>query len=64
VTSLGGHVNGYLRHTGFDITTATEIMGGVAGTRGPADLRARLGRIGQTYEGERVVEHVVSRVSG
>ncbi|MGI8856997.1 MAG: formate--tetrahydrofolate ligase [Thermomicrobiales bacterium] len=45
IVGLGGKENGSPRETGFDITSASEIMAILALTTGLADLRARLGRI-------------------
>jgi formate--tetrahydrofolate ligase len=45
IVGLGGKENGSPRESGFDITSASEIMAILALTTGLADLRARLGRI-------------------
>jgi formate--tetrahydrofolate ligase len=45
VNALGGKENGYPRETGFDITSASEIMAILALTTDLKDLRQRLGRI-------------------
>jgi len=45
VIGLGGKANGVPRESGFDITTASEIMAILALSTDPVDLRARMGRI-------------------
>lgn len=45
MTGLGGKANGIPRETGFNITSASEIMAILALARDRADLRQRLGRI-------------------
>lgn len=45
ITGLGGKENGIPRESGFDITSASEIMAILALTTGMDDLRERLGRI-------------------
>ncbi len=45
IVGLGGKENGSPRETGFDITSASEIMAILALTTSLADVRARLGRI-------------------
>lgn len=45
VTGLGGTRGGIPRETSFDIAVASEVMAILALTRGPQDLRERLGRI-------------------
>ncbi len=56
VVGLGGHINGFPRETGFDITAASEVMAILAMARDVDDLRARLGAItiGSTRDGEPV----------
>ncbi|MGI8697081.1 MAG: formate--tetrahydrofolate ligase [Mycobacteriales bacterium] len=44
VIGLGGKADGVPRQTGFDITAASEVMATLALTKGPRDLRERLGR--------------------
>lgn len=53
VIGLGGKENGIPRETGFDISTASEIMAILALTTGLHDLQERLGRIvfGQGRDG-------------
>jgi len=53
---VGGGANGLERHTGFDITAASEIMAILALAESMADLRKRLGRIvvGLTRQGKPV----------
>lgn len=55
-TGLGGPKNGIPRDTGFDITSASEVMAILALSTDLADLRARLGRIqvGVDYSGRSV----------
>ncbi len=45
VVGLGGKPNGYPRQSGFDITTASEIMALFCLTTGRADLEERLSRV-------------------
>jgi formate--tetrahydrofolate ligase len=45
VTGIGGKENGIQRETGFDITSASEVMAILALTEGLFDLRKRLGNI-------------------
>jgi len=45
IVGLGGKENGLPRESGFDITSASEIMAILALTTGLTDLRDRLGRI-------------------
>ncbi len=45
IVALGGKENGAPRETGFDITSASEVMAILALTTGTKDLRERLGRI-------------------
>jgi len=45
IVALGGKENGSPRETGFDITSASEVMAILALTTGMDDLRERLGRI-------------------
>ena len=45
IVALGGKENGSPRETGFDITSASEVMAILALTTGTDDLRRRLGRI-------------------
>ena len=45
IVALGGKENGAPRETGFDITSASEVMAILALTSGLSDLRERLGRI-------------------
>jgi formate--tetrahydrofolate ligase len=45
ITGLGGKENGIPRESGFDITSASEIMAILALTTGMGDLRERLGLI-------------------
>jgi formate--tetrahydrofolate ligase len=54
--AVGGGANGVERHTGFDITAASEIMAILALADSLADLRKRLGRIvvGLTKQGRPV----------
>jgi len=56
VIGLGSAADGVPRQTGFDITTASEVMVLLALARSLGDLRDRLGRIvvGFTYDGEPV----------
>lgn len=56
VVGLGGHLDGVPRETGFDITSASEIMAILALATSIQDLRARLGRVvlGYTADGEPV----------
>ena len=42
---LGGRANGMVRQSGFDITTASEVMAVLCLARDAEDLKARLGRI-------------------
>ena len=44
-SGLGGRANGPMRETGFDISSASEIMAILALTSGYSDLRERLGNI-------------------
>ena len=52
VIGLGGPAQGMPRQDGFDITVGLRDHGGLLPRHGPADLRARLGRItfGYTYD--------------
>ncbi|RZT86548.1 formate-tetrahydrofolate ligase [Pseudonocardia sediminis] len=52
VTGLGTRVDGVPRETGFDITTASEVMAILALATSLTDLRERLGRIVVGYTGE------------
>ncbi len=45
ITGLGGSKNGVPRETGFDITSASEVMAILGLSRDAADLRKRLGSI-------------------
>ena len=56
VVGLGARVDGIPRQTGFDITTASEIMVILSLCTSLQDMRQRIGRIvvGYTYEGEAV----------
>jgi len=45
IVGLGDEDDGPVRQTGFDIAVASEIMAILALADGPADMRARLGRI-------------------
>lgn len=56
VLGLGGKSNGVPRESGFDITTASEIMATLCLSSGLVDLKERLGRIvvGFTREGKPV----------
>lgn len=56
VVGLGGRLDGIPRETGFDITSASEIMAILALATSIQDLRARLGRVvlGYTADGEPV----------
>ena len=45
VSGVGGKVNGPMRESGFDISSASEIMAILALTTGYSDLRERLGSI-------------------
>ena len=56
VVGLGARVDGIPRQTGFDITTASEIMVILSLCTSLQDMRERIGRIvvGYTYEGEAV----------
>jgi formate--tetrahydrofolate ligase len=56
VVGLGGRAHGVPREAGFVITAASEVMAVVAMSEGPADLRARLGRIvvGESTNGQPV----------
>lgn len=45
VIGLGGRVNGFVRESGFDITTASEIMALLCLAQGPSDLENRLARV-------------------
>ncbi len=55
-TGLGGPSNGVPRDTGFDITSASEVMAILGMSQDLADVRARLGRIviGANSQGEPV----------
>ena len=52
VTGLGGRSSGYPRQSGFDITTASEVMAILGLTTGYRDLRERLARIVVGFTGE------------
>jgi len=56
VVGLGARVDGIPRQTGFDITTASEIMVILSLCTSLQDMRQRIGRIvvGYTYDGEAV----------
>ena len=56
VTGLGGRMDGVPRESGFDITSASEVMAVLALSNDLADMRARLGRIvvGYTRDGDAV----------
>jgi formate--tetrahydrofolate ligase len=56
VTGLGGREDGTPRHTGFDITAASEVMAILALATSLQDMRARFGRIvvGYTAAGDPV----------
>lgn len=56
VVGLGGRTNGIPRQTGWDITSASELMAILALAEDLADLRARIGRIvvGTTRSGDPV----------
>jgi len=56
VLGLGGKANGVPRESGFDITTASEIMATLCLSSGLVDLKERLGRIvvGFTRDGKPV----------
>ncbi|QDV04602.1 Formate--tetrahydrofolate ligase [Planctomycetes bacterium Poly30] len=56
VTGLGGKANGVPMETGFDITSASEVMAILGMSDDLADVRRRLGRIviGQNRKGEPV----------
>lgn len=61
VVGLGGKSNGYPRQSGFDITTASEIMALLCLSSSQADLEERLSRIivGYTYDRKPVTaEHL------
>jgi formate--tetrahydrofolate ligase len=45
VVGTGGHANGVVRESGFEITAASEVMAILALARDMMDLKARLGRI-------------------
>jgi formate--tetrahydrofolate ligase len=64
VSGLGGRANGVVRETGFDITTASEIMAILCLASDLADLRARLARIviGWTADGRAVTADAVKAV--
>jgi formate--tetrahydrofolate ligase len=64
VSGLGGRANGVVRETGFDITTASEIMAILCLADGLADLKARLARIviGWTADGRAVTADAVKAV--
>ncbi len=50
VTGLGGRTEGVPREAGFDITAASEVMAVLCLASGPADLKARLGRLLVGYD--------------
>ena len=52
IVGLGGTANGMPRESGFDITAASEIMAILCLSKGPMDLKKRLGNIfvGFTYD--------------
>lgn len=56
VIGLGGHVNGVLRESGFDITVASEIMAILCLAKSIKDMKERFARIivGYTYDNEPV----------
>ena len=56
VIGLGGHLSGFPREDGFEITAASELMAVLCLTRSYADLKARVGRmvIGYNHDGETV----------
>jgi len=56
IIGLGGPENGFQRQTGFDITSASELMAILALTDGFADLRERLSKIimASTYNSQPV----------
>jgi formate--tetrahydrofolate ligase len=56
VTGLGGRMDGVPRESGFDITSASEVMALLALSNSLEDMRARLGRIvvGYTRDGDAV----------
>jgi formate--tetrahydrofolate ligase len=64
VAGLGGRANGVVRETGFDITTASEIMAILCLATDLADLKARLARIviGWTADGRAVTADAVKAV--
>ncbi|MFN8719430.1 MAG: formate--tetrahydrofolate ligase [Rhodospirillales bacterium] len=64
VAGLGGRANGVVRETGFDITTASEIMAILCLASDLADLKARLARIviGWTADGRAVTADAVKAV--
>lgn len=59
VVGLGGKPNGVPRESGFDITTASEIMATLCLSNDLMDLKERLGRIvvGFTFDGKPVTAH-------
>jgi formate--tetrahydrofolate ligase len=56
VIGIGGRANGVPRESGFDITSASELMAIIALAEDLQDLRARVGRVvvGQTRDGRPV----------
>src|ERR1700712_2074481 len=56
VTGLGGRMDGVPRESGFDITSASEVMAILALSNSLEEMRARLGRIvvGYTRDGDAV----------
>lgn len=65
IVGLGGGANGIPRETGFDITSASELMAILALADGLGDLRERIGRIvvGTTHDGSPVTTEDL-RVAG
>lgn len=55
VIGLGGSANGVVRESGFDITTASEIMAILCLAKDSDDLRARLDRIIIAWKGDQPV---------
>ncbi len=60
--ALGGGSNGVERESGYDITAASEVMAILSLSRGPRDLKERLGRIlvGVDRDGRGVVASALS----
>jgi len=52
VSGLGGRMDGIPRETGFDITSASEVMAILALSNSLEEMRARLGRIVVGYTGD------------